>query len=109
MATADWYYYRSGRTSCKRASTWLDARSVEVAERIPASRKLGRKDAEALAAAAARIFVAKGRSRKEVPGGDPGAADLMVGRTGNLRAPTIRVGDTLIVGYHEEGLAQALG
>jgi len=82
---------------------------VEIAERTPASRKLGREEAEALAAAAERIFVAKGRSRKEVAGGDPGAADLMLGRTGNLRAPTIRVGDTLIVGYHEEGLDRALG
>ena len=34
---------------------------------------------------------------------------MMLGPTGNLRAPVVRVGRTLIVGYHEEALNQALG
>ena len=87
----------------------LDARGAEIADRTPASRKLGRADAEALLADAETLYVAKGRKQAELQASDPGAADLMLGPTGNLRAPVVRVGRTLIVGYHEEALNQALG
>jgi hypothetical protein len=30
------------------------------------------------------------------------AVEAMLGPTGNLRAPTLRVGDTLLVGFNEE-------
>ncbi len=87
----------------------LDARGAEIADRTPASRKLGRADAEALLADAETLYVAKGRKQTELQASEPGAADLMLGPTGNLRAPVVRVGRTLIVGYHEEALNQALG
>ncbi len=87
----------------------MDARGAEIADRIPASRKLGRADAEALLADAETLYVAKGRKQTELSASDQGAADLMLGPTGNLRAPVVRVGTTLIVGYHEEALSQALG
>ena len=32
----------------------------------------------------------------------------MIGPTGNLRAPAVRVGDTLVVGYNEEAYRQYL-
>ena len=87
----------------------MDARGVEIADKTPASRKLGRADAEALLAGAETVHVAKGRKRTEVQASDPAVADLMLGTTGNLRAPVIRVGRTLIVGYHEEALSRVLG
>jgi hypothetical protein len=34
---------------------------------------------------------------------------LMIGPTGNLRAPTVRVGTTLLVGYNDEAYRQVLG
>lgn len=42
----------------------------------------------------------------------PADADLlarMIGPTGNLRAPTARVGRTLVVGYNEEAYLAVLG
>ena len=33
----------------------------------------------------------------------------LMGPTGNLRAPTVRVGRTLVVGFNEEVYAQVLG
>ena len=87
----------------------MDARGAEIVERTPASRKLGRADAEALLADAGMLYVAKGRKRTELLASEQGAADLMLGPTGNLRAPVVRVGKTLIVGYHEEALSQVLG
>jgi len=62
-------------------------------------------DAWAQLAGAGRIIV--GRGRKQVHY-DPAVDDreeilaACTGRTGNLRAPTVRVGDLLLVGFHEE-------
>ena len=33
---------------------------------------------------------------------------LVIGRTGGLRAPAIRVGDTLVIGFAEEGLDELI-
>ena len=40
--------------------------------------------------------------KKDKPDDDTLAAHLL-GPTGNLRAPTLRRGSTLYVGFHEEG------
>ena len=81
-------------------------------ERVPASRKLGRADARELAEAASRIIVAKGRKVEEFkPRGAPDDAvvNAMVGATGNLRAPLLRVGKTLLVGFDADSYAGVLG
>jgi hypothetical protein len=41
---------------------------------------------------------------QEHTGGKPSAevVDALLGPTGNLRAPALRVGKTLLVGFHEE-------
>ena len=78
---------------------------------MPASRKLGREDALALAKAAKKIIVAKGKKVSEFSGG-AGAAEAveaMLGPTGNLRAPTLRSGKTLIVGFNDDVFAKHLG
>ncbi len=41
--------------------------------------------------------------------GDDELAAAMLGPTGNLRAPTIRAGKTVLVGFSEEVYAEALG
>jgi len=50
------------------------------------------------------VIVAKGKKVKEFPGGKAGKdlVEAMLGPTGNLRAPTIRRGKTLLVGFNEE-------
>ena len=56
------------------------------------------------------MIVAKGKKVSEFPGGK-GASDeaalAMLGPTGNLRAPTIRVGKTLVVGFNEDVYSDA--
>lgn len=79
---------------------------------MPASRKLDRSHARELAEAASRIIVAKGRKVVEFePRGAPDDAvlDAMVGTTGNLRAPLLRVGKTLLVGFDADSYAGVLG
>lgn len=80
----------------------MDARDIEAKEIVPASRKLSRDDAAKMAKAASRIIVAKGRKVTRFTGGDADAVDAMLGPTGNLRAPTIRRGKTLLVGFNDD-------
>lgn len=92
----------------------MDAHGIDAAEKVSASRKLGRDDAAALLKGQRRLVVAKGKKVSEFKlparGNAPDeAVDAMLGPTGNLRAPTIRVGDTIVVGYHEATFDELLG
>lgn len=74
--------------------------------------KLGPSDVLALAAKVTKIVAAKG---KKIDTLDVTSADetailaLLLGPTGNLRAPTAIVGKTLLVGFHPSAYAEALG
>ena len=92
----------------------MDANGLQAEEKVSASRKLGRDDAAALLKGQRRLVVAKGKKVAEwklpARGKAPDeAVDAMLGPTGNLRAPTIRVGDTIVVGYHEDTFEELLG
>ena len=81
---------------------------------MDAKAKLGRADALRLARAASTVVVAKGKKvvtfdmKKDRPS-DKALADHMLGPTGNLRAPVIQKGRTLLVGFNEDALTQKLG
>ncbi len=86
----------------------MEARNVSIKEKIPASRKLQRADAVELLAGASTMTVAKGKKVNEFKGGKTAAdeaVDAMLGSTGNLRAPAIVVGKTLLIGFNEEAYA----
>ena len=90
----------------------MDAGGLEAQEKVPASRKLGRDIAEELIAEATRLVVAKGKKVTEFKGADLQSEDAvkaMLGPTGNLRAPTLKVGKTLIVGYNDDVYETILG
>ena len=76
--------------------------------------KRGRAEALALARAAARVVVGRGKKvvtfdmRKDKPDDDTLAAHLL-GPTGNLKAPTLRRDDTLLVGFSEEAYRREIG
>ena len=79
---------------------------------MSASKKLQKADARAMLKGASRLIVAKGKKVTEFTGGSrpsTDAVDAMLGPTGNLRAPTIRVGKTLLVGFNEEAYSGVLG
>jgi arsenate reductase-like glutaredoxin family protein len=86
-----------------------------VAERADATKeRRGRDEALALARSADRVVVARGKKvvtfdmKKDPPDDDTLAAHLL-GPTGNLRAPTLRRGRTLLVGFSDEAYRQVLG
>ncbi len=88
---------------------------MPIAEPDAANRKRRQRDeALALARTAAKIVVSKGKNvvtfdmKKDPPDDDTLLAHIL-GPTGNLRAPTIRKGKTLLVGFNDEAYRQVLG
>ncbi len=79
-----------------------------------AKAKFGRAEALKLARSVDKVIVAKGAKvetfnlKNDAPR-DANLLKAMLGPTGNLRAPTIRRGQTLLVGFNEEVYAEALG
>ena len=89
----------------------MDDHEIAVKETVSASKKLDAKAAAELAAASSRLVVAKGTKVSEFsPGGKASKemVDAMLGPTGNLRAPCIRAGKTLLVGFNEDVYRDAL-
>jgi len=90
----------------------LEASSIDVKEKVPASKKLQAADAKALLKAASKLIVAKGKKVTEFKGSDANskeAVEAMLGPTGNMRAPTLRVGKTLLVGFNDEAYSGIFG
>ena len=89
----------------------MDANGLVPKETVPASHRLGRGDALDLASAASKIIVSKGKKvstfkTKGAPAND--VVDAMLGPTGNLRAPVVKVGKTLLVGFNEDQYREVL-
>lgn len=82
----------------------MEARNIDISEKIPASRKLQAVDAQNLIDEARVLIVAKGKKVTQFDLADrssEGAVSSMLGPTGNLRAPTAIVGNTILVGFNE--------
>jgi arsenate reductase-like glutaredoxin family protein len=106
--SVDWMYNRKSCVTCKRARGFLEQHAIEAKTVIDANKdKKGRADALALAKSASVIHVAKGKKivsfdmAKDAPDDNTLIAHLL-GPTGNLRAPTIKKGKTLYVGFNED-------
>lgn len=78
-------------------------RADVAAERPSKKEPLSDGDARALLASVSEVIVAKGRSVRTLPAKDARLDDLR-GPTGNFRAPIVKVGRRLLVGFHEETL-----
>jgi len=61
-----------------------------------------------------RLIAAKGKKvttidLRTAPPADEVLAGLMLGPTGNLRAPIMRVGQTIVVGYNDQAFVDMFG
>jgi arsenate reductase-like glutaredoxin family protein len=100
--------------TCGRTQEFLAKNRIETTEIIDAKKRtIGEKEALALAREAYEIYAAKGKKvvhidmRKEKPDAAT-LKGLIIGPSGNLRAPTLRVGRTLLVGFDEESYRKVL-
>ena len=76
--------------------------------------KLGPEAALKMAAEASKVVVVRGKravvfSMTSDPPDRKTLLSHLLGRTGNLRAPALRVGGTLLVGFHEEAYREVFG
>ena len=67
-----------------------------------------------MARASHRLIAAKGKKVTTIdlqttPTADDVLAGLMLGPTGNLRAPIMRVGQTILVGYNDQAFTDIFG
>jgi hypothetical protein len=74
--------------------------------------KLGRREAVALARGADVVVAARGKKvvrMRPASVSDAELAAAILGPSGTLRAPAIRIGRTLLIGFNDVELAAALG
>jgi arsenate reductase-like glutaredoxin family protein len=115
MATIDWFYDRRSCMTCKKARGFLGQCSTNVTETVNAAKvRYGEAEALKLLKGIEKLMVAKGRKiqefdlKKDRPSDEVLIAHLM-GPTGNLRAPTARIGKLLMVGFNEDVYRQLFG
>ncbi len=86
----------------------LTRRKATVSEeRSSRKEPLGEQEARALIASVDTVVIAKGKKAVSHPAGEVKPADLK-GPTGNFRAPMVRRGKTLLVGFHAASLESLL-
>lgn len=106
MSRADWYYHRTNCVTCSKAQAFLAQHGVVIGEQTDAKkRRFERDEALALAKQSEALVVVKGQKVVRVdmtrPPGDDALADLLLGPSGKLRAPALRRGKTLFIGFDE--------
>ncbi|HVN87782.1 MAG TPA: ArsC family (seleno)protein [Candidatus Binatia bacterium] len=103
--TVDWYYHRNGCTTCGRAQAYLARHRIEPEQVVDAKKtRFGADEALKMARAARVLYVTKGKKviRLDVTRSQPTDDELLallVGRSGYLRAPALRAGHCLFVGF----------
>jgi arsenate reductase-like glutaredoxin family protein len=99
---------------CKKAQGFLERAQHEVETLTDARKeKRGKEEALALARSVSEVVVGKGKKvtifdMKNNPPDDATLAAAILGPTGNLKAPTIRKGKKLLVGFSEAAYQQLL-
>ncbi len=101
--------------TCGKTQEFLAKNKVDTVEIVDAKKSTkSAEDALDLAREVDEIYAAKGKKlvhidmRREKPDADALKA-VLLGPTGNLRAPTLRVGRTLLVGFDPESYRRVLG
>ena len=101
--------------TCQRAQGFLESHKLTVAETVNAvKQKIGPVEALRLLDGVRHLVaILRGKNvvtfdlEKDQPDDETLIAH-MIGPTGNLRAPAVRIGDTLVVGYNEEAYRKYL-
>jgi arsenate reductase-like glutaredoxin family protein len=99
---------------CKKAQGFLEKHALQVVDQVnAATARLGPEEALKLVKASHRVVIAKGKKvvtldiRRDSPD-DRTLLTYLLGPTGKLRAPTLRVGDTLLIGFNQEAYERVL-
>jgi arsenate reductase-like glutaredoxin family protein len=110
----DWLYFRKSCVTCKKTQAFLEPGGTKVKETVDAHKvRYGPDDALALLDGINTIIAMRGAKVEEFDlkmdrPDDETLLSKLIGPSGNLRAPTARVGKTLLVGFNPEAYEKAL-
>ena len=115
MANLTWSYHRPGWKTCVKTQEFLANAGIEAKAEINAKKETFQKDgALELVAKVSKLKVARGKKvvelnlKKDKPTEEE-ILKLILGPTGNLRAPTLVVGKSLVVGFNDQMYAGVFG
>ena len=107
-AKIDWYYHRKGCPSCAKADAFMEQHGLSAREVVDARKiALGKPQIAAMLRQTQKVVAAKGKTfvdydLKRDPPVEKILYEQLLGPTGTLRAPALRMGKTLVVGFNEE-------
>ena len=110
----DWYYHRKGDAGCAKADAFLAKRGVTARETVDARKvKVGKPQIAQILRGTHMVIAAKGAAAvefnlREEPPVEKILYENLIGPTGSLRAPAIRIGRTLVVGFSEDTWTKVL-
>lgn len=113
MKNVDWMYHRKSCETCRKSDDFFSKNKVKVTDIVDAKSAYQLKQAMEIVESVDRIFATKGTKVRfiDLKADKPSKAeieDLVIGPTGKLRAPTIKVGRTLVVGFNESTYNEVL-
>ena len=107
MKRIDWLYFRSNCETCKKTQQFIAEHKLPVASQTTTKEQVfSDGEARKLLVGIDRLISGKGKhvvsvDLRKAKSEWSELAKLMIGPYRNLRAPVIRVGKTLIIGFHE--------
>lgn len=115
MQKVDWMYHRPGCKTCAKTQAFFEENDVRVSSQVTTKEKtLKAEDALKLASQVDKLYATRGTKlhrldlKADRPADDE-LTKLMLGPTGNLRAPVFRKGRSLMVGFHPEAYREIFG
>ncbi len=101
----DWAYLRNGWVSCKKAQKYFEQNNLDVKEKIDAKKeKINKDKAWELISGMKQVVIGKGKKLLSFKPDATTKEEILkhsMGRSGNLRAPTLARKDSLYIGFNE--------
>ncbi|PIE61857.1 MAG: hypothetical protein CSA29_01270 [Desulfobacterales bacterium] len=92
--------------SCTKAQKYFEENGIEVVETANARKeKIDHDAAWQLIGAQRKAYIGKGKKVLELTPDDENREEILkaaMGRSGNLRAPALKAGDKMFIGFNEE-------
>ena len=102
----DWAYIRKGWVSCKKAQKVFEEQQIEVAQIADARKeKIDNDQAWKIIQEFETVLIGKGKKVLEFSTDEDNRKEILkaaMGRSGNLRAPSVKLKGKFLIGYNDE-------
>jgi len=105
MSSVDFFYARPSCESCEKTRALLDDRGVAIRAERSTREPLTESEVVKLLAEVSEVWIARGQKIEKKRAEETKPAELL-GPTGKFRAPMLRRGQTLLVGFNVPSLEE---